>query len=373
MNDDTPIMDGPEENEPTAPQEAAGPPDEGPTRERAADGERARDEPQRRSGTDAGRPEQTEEHEDRPRRLLRSSSDRVLAGVAGGLGRYFGVDPVIFRIGFALSILFGGLGALAYLLLAVFVPTDGEPDATQRLGRRLKATGFWRAVGMIAVAVLAIGGLLGLAGGAAFAVALGWGVPTAIVIIVIGALLALAAFRGGARWLIAPAVALAVGGGVAAASDLDFRGGIGDRHYSPASVQSIPADGYRLGVGRLVVDLRDLNWLKHRVVDLRVSLGAGQANVFVPKGVCVVGSTHAGAGESEVVGEQNNGVDVDRAVGTGSVATPRLELDASVDVGQLRVVNSDTANVDTPGYGPGPLHVDLAPQRMAEAKACAAR
>ena len=101
--------------------------------------------------------------------------------------------------------------------------------------------------------------------------ALGWGVPTAIVIIVIGALLALLAFRGGARWLIPPAVALAIGGGVAAAANLDFRGGIGERTYNPTSVASIPADGYRLGVGRLVVDLRDLNWQQHRVVDLSTS------------------------------------------------------------------------------------------------------
>ena len=78
-------------------------------------------------------------------RLLRSSSDRVIAGVAGGLGDYFGVDPVLFRIGFGLSILFGGLGVLAYLLLAVFVPTDGDPDAAQRIGGRLQGAGLWRA------------------------------------------------------------------------------------------------------------------------------------------------------------------------------------------------------------------------------------
>src|SRR5947199_6479551 len=103
-----------------------------------------------------------------PRRLLRASSDRVLVGVAGGLGRYFGVDPVIFRIGFALSVFFGGLGALAYLLLAVFVPTDGDPDRAQRVGRRLQGLGFWRGLGMAAIAVLILGGLFALAGGAAF-------------------------------------------------------------------------------------------------------------------------------------------------------------------------------------------------------------
>ena len=128
MNDDTPIMPRPEADEPTAPTEPQPPaPDEAPTSE------------------------QPDEGRDRPRRLLRSSSDRVIAGVAGGLGDYFGVDPIIFRIGFVLSILFGGLGALAYLLLAVFVPTDGDPDAAQRLGGRLQGTGFWRAVGLVII------------------------------------------------------------------------------------------------------------------------------------------------------------------------------------------------------------------------------
>ena len=307
-----------------------------------------------------------------PRRLLRSSSDRVLAGVAGGLGRYFGIDPVIFRIGFALSIFFGGLGALAYLLLAVFVPTDGDPDRAQRVGGRLRALGVWRALGLVAIGVLMLAGLFILAGGAAFAVALGWGVPVAIVIIAIGGLLALAGLRGGARWLIAPAVALAVGAGVASAADLDFRGGIGNREYHPASAKAIPADGYKLGVGRLVVDLRDLDWRRGREVHLKVDLGAGQADVFVPQRVCVVGSTHVGAGESEVVGERNDGFDVDHEPGTGPRAVARLDIEASVDAGQLRVINSDTATVDNPGYGPGPFHTDTAPQRAAEARACAA-
>jgi phage shock protein PspC (stress-responsive transcriptional regulator) len=306
------------------------------------------------------------------RRLLRSSSDRVLLGVAGGLGRHFGVDPVIFRIGFGISIFFGGLGALAYLLLAVFVPTDGDPDRAQRVGGRLQTMGFWRALGLVALALLALAGLFALAGGAAFAVALGWGVPVAIVIIAIGALLAVTAFRGGARWLIAPAVALAIGAGVAAAADLDFRGGIGEREYHPLSAKSIPADGYRLGVGRLVVDLRELDWSKSRVVQLKVNLGAGQADVFVPQRVCVAGSTHTGVGESEVAGERNDGFNVDQTAGAGSNAVPRLVINASVDAGQLRVINSDTASVDNPGNGPGPFHEDTAPQRTAEASACAA-
>ena len=87
----------------------------------------------------------------------------------------------------------------------------------------------------------------------------------------------------------------------------------------------------------------------------------------------MVATTHVGAGESEVAGDVNDGADVNHSVGTGASATPRLVLDSSVDMGQLRVINSDNADINTPGYGPGPLHVDTAPQRAAEARACAAK
>jgi phage shock protein PspC (stress-responsive transcriptional regulator) len=58
--------------------------------------------------------------------LTRSSSDKFLGGVAGGLGEYFGVDPVIFRVGFAVSILFSGAGLLAYLVLLAVLPNDAD-------------------------------------------------------------------------------------------------------------------------------------------------------------------------------------------------------------------------------------------------------
>jgi phage shock protein PspC (stress-responsive transcriptional regulator) len=312
-----------------------------------------------------------EQPREQPRRLRRSSDDRMLLGVSGGLGKYFDIDPVIFRIGFGVSVFFGGIGALAYVLLALFVPTDGEPDWAQRFARRLHRAGFWRGVWLVLLTLLVLAVLFALAGGAAFAVALGWGVPVAIAILAIGAVLVVAAFRGGARWLILPAVALALGAGVAAAADLDFEGGVGEREHHPLAASSIPADGYRLGVGHLVVDLRDIDWSKGRVVPLDVDLGTGQADVFVPAEVCVVGTTHVGIGESEVAGERNDGFDVDHSVGGGSAAVPRLEIDADVDVGQLRVINSDTASVDNFGYGPGPYHEDTAPQREAQARACA--
>ena len=88
------------------------------------------------------------------RRLLRGRDDRVIAGVAGGLGNYFGVDPVIVRIAFAVSVFFGGLGALAYIALAVFVPTADRPDGAP--GRAPVERSRWLAVG-IGVGLVVIG------------------------------------------------------------------------------------------------------------------------------------------------------------------------------------------------------------------------
>ena len=58
--------------------------------------------------------------------LNRSSEDKMVAGVAGGLGEYFGVDPVLFRVGFVAATLLSGVGALAYLALVLFVKTDDD-------------------------------------------------------------------------------------------------------------------------------------------------------------------------------------------------------------------------------------------------------
>lgn len=59
-------------------------------------------------------------------RLYRSTSERVIAGVCGGLGEYFAVDPIWFRIGFVLLALGGGSGVLIYLLMWLIVPPQPE-------------------------------------------------------------------------------------------------------------------------------------------------------------------------------------------------------------------------------------------------------
>lgn len=56
------------------------------------------------------------------RRLYRSRTDRQLAGVCGGLGEYFGIDPTVIRLLFVLFALAGGPGLILYIILALVVP-----------------------------------------------------------------------------------------------------------------------------------------------------------------------------------------------------------------------------------------------------------
>ncbi|MDQ2838666.1 MAG: PspC domain-containing protein [Actinomycetota bacterium] len=74
-----------------------------------------------------------------PRALRRSKSDRIISGVAGGLGEYFGVDAVIFRVLFAVLSFFGGVGLLAYALAWLLVPeADVNEAALDKALRQLR-------------------------------------------------------------------------------------------------------------------------------------------------------------------------------------------------------------------------------------------
>jgi phage shock protein PspC (stress-responsive transcriptional regulator) len=59
------------------------------------------------------------------RTLRRSREDRMIGGVCGGLGRYAGIDPIIFRIVLAALAIFGGVGLLIYALAWLLIPDEG--------------------------------------------------------------------------------------------------------------------------------------------------------------------------------------------------------------------------------------------------------
>jgi phage shock protein PspC (stress-responsive transcriptional regulator) len=94
-----------------------------------------------------------------PKLLRRSRTDRYGVGVCGGLGEYFGVDPVIFRVVLAVLAVFGGAGVLLYLLLWLAIPEEGTSEAALDRGiaglrRRHIPFGLAAAVAIILVWVV---------------------------------------------------------------------------------------------------------------------------------------------------------------------------------------------------------------------------
>jgi phage shock protein C len=68
-------------------------------------------------------------------RVTRSSTDKVLAGVCGGLGQFFGIDPVIVRLIMVALLFAGGMSIFIYPLLWLIMPVEGmtQPTITEGL------------------------------------------------------------------------------------------------------------------------------------------------------------------------------------------------------------------------------------------------
>lgn len=403
-------MERPPDNDPTQPNpagpddEAAGPqspgatsrptgpqspgPETGPTRPQSPGPESASTEP----------PPPGPEDAPSPKRLTRSSGDRMIGGVCGGIARYLGVDATVVRIATVVLALIGGAGALLYVAALLIMPSDSPAAGSEPGGLKplaivgvvllllvgwpfilgggfmvaglavplailtLAGLGVWWLVSgegpggngrdvarraALGIAVLIGCGAIAIAGG--LAAGLGGGTVVAALVILAGVMLVAGAFVGGVRWLIPPALSLALAVGFVSAAGIDLDGGVGERNYRPASADSL-RESYRLGMGELVVDLRDVD-LPAGDTPLALDVGIGAVRLIVPEDVCVASAAEVGIGGVDVLGRDNGGVDLDwedrpRAAAGGS----RVVVDAEVGVGALLVRHDDRSD---PYEGPG--------------------
>ena len=189
----------------------------------------------------------------------------------------------------------------------------------------------------IGLVLLLLVGSVPLFVASAWGAAAGGGVAVAILVIAIGALLTVAAFRGGARWLVLPALVIAAGLGVVAAADIDLDGGYGDRTYTPTSLADVRSD-YDLGAGKLEIDLRGVDFtVGERTLDLEV--GVGEALVVVPRDLCVIADADVGAGYLRMLEWDDGGVNVGWDDSVPTRAEKTLVVNAHVGVGSLEVVH----------------------------------
>jgi phage shock protein C len=73
--------------------------------------------------------------------LTRSTTDRVIAGVAGGIAERFGLDPTLVRIAWVVSIFFGGFGILLYVVLWIALPKGPSQSSAIRIAEERYARG----------------------------------------------------------------------------------------------------------------------------------------------------------------------------------------------------------------------------------------
>ena len=357
-----------------------------------------------------------EQPPEEPRRLTRARAGRMIGGVCAGLGRYFNVDPIIFRIGAIVLTLVGGAGILAYLAALLLIPAEDSAEEAPAGRNRwlvigglivllcisfpfllgggllvaglaipfavLVATGvlvWWFVSGegpagdagdvakraALGLGILFVCGVIAIGG--AWAAAAGGETVVAITVILAGVAILAGAFMRPVRWLVLPAVALALSAGTVSAAGIDLDGGVGERDYRPTSALEL-RDKYELGMGELIVDLRQTD-LPPGDVPLEIDLGIGDARVIVPEDVCVATDAQVGVGEIRTFGQHNEGVDVDYDDRPDAApSTTRLLVKAEVGVGSLRIGRSGTdLDLDRGHFDFGPGFTD----ELGENTACA--
>jgi phage shock protein PspC (stress-responsive transcriptional regulator) len=338
----------------------------------------------------------------------------MVAGVSGGLGRYFDVNPVLYRVGFGVLSLLGGAGILIYLAAALVIPDEGQDASIVDRALRERRKRPWQLIGLALVVVSAIvllsqapfwddhvgwvlvlvagvilltigphfwseittvsgdaaaappgpgaasagpppqpplrsfplasavlGGLVVGAGVLAILAASGVDIPWAVALAIgagaIGVAVVVGAFlRLRVGWLIIIGAFLGLAAILASTINLKLGDGVGDRSYAPRTVAAID-DPYRLGIGELDLDLSRLK-VEPGITRVNASVGVGHLLVTVPRGVTLHVESHVDWGDSEVLGEEKNGHDVDHTVDQATPGNPPvLELDLAVGAGQVEV------------------------------------
>jgi phage shock protein PspC (stress-responsive transcriptional regulator) len=189
--------------------------------------------------------------------------------------------------------------------------------------------------------------LAALAGVSAVIAALGWvsvPLPAVLGVALAMSLVALIAGAQRSRFLGATLISLALAGILILSTAVPHpvAGGIGQRTWHPTGAADLQ-HSYRLGTGQATLDLSDVP-LGVAQVPVRVSVGTGDLTVIVAQGTAVQVRERAAIGDTDVFGDRQGGVSVDRSSivasdpgAGGAVGGPPIHLDLQVGIGAIEV------------------------------------
>lgn len=209
--------------------------------------------------------------------LRRVRQGRWIAGVCRGLASRWDLNVVQVRALFVLASALGGIGVLAYVACWLVLPLDADEGHSPSLVR-----------GMASLALLAAAaaGLATIAAAAATTTVFGfgWAVAVAGGVFLVAALVAWPVVRP--AWALAALAAALVPAVAVAASGVRIAPQSGLQTRAPSTAADIPRDGYRMGLGDLLVDLRRLDVRPGSVVPIRIDTGTGATVVALPRDRC---------------------------------------------------------------------------------------
>jgi phage shock protein PspC (stress-responsive transcriptional regulator) len=276
----------------------------------------------------------------------------MIAGVSGGLAKYFDIHPAFYRVGFVVLTLLGGAGILIYLAAVLVMPDEGKEDSVVTAALKNRRDRPWPLIGLALVAVCGISVLSN---------ASVWPHGDAWFFLLIAGLAILWVTRHGTNDTAAPpatelakedsrrirrvfkglviafgtlvALILIAGAIFTSVVHVHAGRGVGERTYVPASAQEVHRT-YNFGIGDLVVDLHKVQFpVGETHVD--ASVDVGHLRVFVPEDVAVRVDGEAQFGDLNLLGSRTDGHNVD---GTHEESGDRvLVLDVHVGAGRVDV------------------------------------
>jgi phage shock protein PspC (stress-responsive transcriptional regulator) len=253
--------------------------------------------------------------------LTRPKDARWLGGVCIGLGRYFDLNPAIYRIAFVALAFAGGTGILLYAAAWLVIPEEGAADSIAAAELRKHRDHPRRLLGFALLAAIGLAVLSSIHL---------WPSPGNLWVLAALVIAAVAWWRGRVVVGLVLGLVVVLVAGVLLAVRVPIFSGIGDRSYDAVHSK------YTLGIGHLRIDLADVRLPKGQTF-VKATVGIGDLDVTVPQNATIDVDGHVQAGTLVVLGRRENGTHVhshtvDRT-GSGRV----LVLDLHGGLGKVEV------------------------------------